>query len=193
MVRDSLLRVQTAGALLISGVIIWIYALIISEALYPGYSVRTNYISDLGVGPFDVQIIFNISTIIFGILVFFAALILIKIHPERPYLYLMAIAGLGALFVGVFPEDMGILHYISAGTAFLSGSLAAAESGRWLKKPFCFLSAILGATGLISLIVMVTKTYSLLGPGGFERLIAYPLALWLISYGGFLISGNDNN
>ncbi len=38
----------------------------ISEALYPGYSVSDNYISDLGIGP--SSIIFNSSVFLLGLL-----------------------------------------------------------------------------------------------------------------------------
>ena len=187
------MKVQTAGALLISGVLIWIVGMITSEALYPGYSVKTNYLSDLGVGPWPSDIIFNSSMILFGVCVCAAAFILIRKHSEMPFLYGMAIAGIGSFFVGVFPENIAILHDLSAGITFIMGSLAAIEAGRWLKGPYRFLCILMGIIGITSFVILITDTYGVLGVGGIERLIAYPLALWLLSYGGYLMNEPDHS
>ena len=188
MKEHLLMKVQTAGACLISGVLIWIVAMITSEALYPGYSVNRNYISDLGVGPWPSDIIFNVSTMLFGILVFCAAIILIQNNATKPFLYGMAIAGIGAFCVGLFPENTGIPHIIAAGTTFVIGSFAAIEAGRWMKSPYRYFCIFMGVIGIASFVILVTDTYGALGPGGIERLIAYPLALWLLSDGGYLMN-----
>jgi len=185
------MKVQTAGAFLISGVLIWIVAMITAESLYPGYSVKTNYISDLGVGPWPSDILFNGSTIVFGLCVCAAAFILIQKHSNKPFLYGMGIAGIGAFFVGVFPETTGFPHVLAAGITFLVGSLAAIEAGRWFKSPYRYLSILMGIIGITSLFILITDTYGAVGPGGIERLIAYPLALWILSYGGYLMNEPD--
>jgi hypothetical membrane protein len=43
-------RVNIAGLLVIIGVIEFLLAMLVTEALYPGYSISMNYVSDLGVG-----------------------------------------------------------------------------------------------------------------------------------------------
>jgi hypothetical membrane protein len=48
-----------SGALFFIAATQFVLCLIIAEALYPGYSVSNNYISDLGVGP--SAIVFNAS------------------------------------------------------------------------------------------------------------------------------------
>ncbi|MBN1433069.1 MAG: DUF998 domain-containing protein [Methanomicrobiaceae archaeon] len=179
---------RTAGVFLLSGGVIWIISMIISEAVYPGYSINSNYISDLGVGPWPADVIFNLATIIFGICVLAGAIILIKTNSKELFLYGLAIAGLGVFFVGIFPESTGLPHYLSAGTAFLMGSISAVAAAGRLKKPFCFFSAIMGITGLIALIALQIRIYGEIGPGGMERLIAYPLVLWIITYGSYLLN-----
>jgi hypothetical membrane protein len=50
---------KVAGVLIFIAASQFILGLIVAEALYPGYSISTNYISDLGVGP--SSLVFNMS------------------------------------------------------------------------------------------------------------------------------------
>ena len=60
-----------------------------------------------------------------------------------------------------------------------------------LRRPFRYVSAVLGATGLLSLAIAMagdaTPLVDELGDGGIERWVAYPVVLWLVAYGGFLL------
>ena len=57
---------KVAGLVFLIAVTQFVLGLIIAEALYPGYSVSDNYISDLGVGPSSV--VFNSSVFLLGLL-----------------------------------------------------------------------------------------------------------------------------
>lgn len=179
---------QAAGVLLLAGGVLWILSIVISEALYAGYSVKNNYISDLGTGPWPADIIFNLSTVLFGICVLSGAVFLIQSDSKELFLYCLAIAGTGILFVGIFSENTGLPHYISAGTAFLFGSVSAIAAAGRLEKPYGYFSAAMGITGLSALIALETGMHCSLGPGGMERLIAYPLVLWIITYGSYILN-----
>ena len=61
-----------SGALIFLGAAQFILVLVIAEALYPGYNVATNYISDLGVG--QTALLFNVSVAVFGVFIFIGAL-----------------------------------------------------------------------------------------------------------------------
>jgi membrane protein implicated in regulation of membrane protease activity len=63
-----------APAILLFGAAQFLLLLVAAEALYPGYSVATNAISDLGVG--ETAIVFNTSIILFGAASFGAAYLL---------------------------------------------------------------------------------------------------------------------
>jgi Predicted membrane protein len=105
-----------APALLLISASQFLLLLVAAEALYPGYSVATNAISDLGVG--ETAIIFNSSIILFGS-TSFAAAYLLRRRLGRLLPVCMALAGIGAICVGLFPETLGLPHYLSALTAFL--------------------------------------------------------------------------
>ncbi len=68
---DRGVALALAPALLLFGASQFLLLLVAAEALYPGYSVATNAISDLGVG--ETAVIFNSSIVIFGSTSFAAA------------------------------------------------------------------------------------------------------------------------
>lgn len=61
------------AALLFVGVAQFILVIAITEALYPGYSVATNALSDLGVG--ETALLFNASVAVLGVCVFIGSLV----------------------------------------------------------------------------------------------------------------------
>ncbi len=175
---------KIAGLLLIIGGIICILGIIVSEALYPGYSTSRNYISDLGVGP--SAFIFNSSLFILGVLILFSAYFIYKAFKTKFFLVLISLAGIGAIGVGVFTEEAGILHGIFSLIVFLFGGLSAIASYKLQKPPLSYLSVILGVVVLLALILFTSGNYLALGKGGMERMIAYPALLWGIAFGGYL-------
>jgi len=111
-------RTKVSGYLILVGVSQFLLFFIISEILYPNYSVKYNYISDLGVG--KTAIIFNTSIVIMGILVIIASILL-----RANYSPLVFLVGLGAALVGIFPENTGLPHLIASLITFLFGGIGA--------------------------------------------------------------------
>jgi len=176
---------RNAGTLLFLGGTQFILAMVIAEAVYPGYSVSGNYISDLGVGP--AAGIFNFSIVLLGTAGILASY-LIQRASQSIVPALFSIAGAGAVGVGVFPETTGAIHPIVSLIAFLFGGLAAIAAYRFEKSPLNYLSVLLGALALIALALFTSHIYLGLGPGGMERMIAYPILLWLIGFGSQLMT-----
>jgi hypothetical membrane protein len=191
---------KISGTLLLVGGIQFILFLIIAEAVYPGYSVSVNYISDLGVWGKPSAVFFNPSTVLFGLAVLASSYFINKEFKNPVFTALFALAGLGALGVGVFPENtfivngIPVIHTISAGTAFIVGGLAALASFKFTKPPLKYIGVILGAAALVATVLFRTTKdfgYLGLGVGGMERMIAYPTILWIIGFGGYQLGKND--
>ncbi|MBU6998563.1 MAG: DUF998 domain-containing protein [Theionarchaea archaeon] len=176
---------KVAGALLFFGGLESIVFMIVAEALYPGYSIAENYISDLGVG--STAMIFNTSMVLLGAVVLIGAYFLHKTFRVMVLTIFLVLAGVGAAGVGVFPEDMGVLHGISALLVFLFGGLSAVVSYKVQNPPLSYFSVVLGAVTLVALVLFMTGTFVGLGPGGMERMIAYPPLLWGVAFGGYLM------
>ncbi len=173
---------KLSGVLIFLGVAQFLLFMIVSETLYPGYSVSKNYISDLGVG--STAYIFNISIIIMGLLLIISS-ILLKSKILQVFLIL---SGIGAAGVGIFPEDSpDHLHVIMSLIVFLFSSLSSYAAFTY-KSNKNYLWPVMGSIGLISLILYVLGIYGPINYGGMERLIVYPNLIWALGFSGFLMN-----
>jgi hypothetical membrane protein len=183
---------KIAGSLLFIGGALGVLGIIIAEALYPGYSTSENYISDLGIGP--SSLVFNSSIFLLGALALSAAYFIQRAFNFKLFSILAAITGIGAMGVGLFPEDVEVLHVVFSFITFLFAGLSAITSYKLQKPPFSYFSVILGVTTLLALVLFASETFLGLGKGGMERMIAYPALLWTIGFGGHLIGySNDTS
>jgi hypothetical membrane protein len=89
--------------------------------------------------------------------------------------------------VGIFPEDFSTIHFVVSLMAFLFGALSAIASYKFQKPPLSYFAIVLGLISLTALILFGLKIDLGLGVGGMERMIAYPILLWAIGFGGYLI------
>jgi len=185
---------REAGVLLLVGAAQFVLGMLVSEALYPGYSISQNYISDLGVGP--AASIFNPSVFLLGLTAAASAYFVYRYFSTRLVTSVLILAGVGAMGVGIFPENLPAMHEVVADMAFLFGGLAPIAAFRLQKKPFSYFSVALGLISLCAL-VLLSAEYSFglgeqyflgLGPGGMERMIVYPVLLWEIAFGGYLLA-----
>lgn len=195
-------RYKYAGIFMIIGTIQYLLAVNISEAMFPGYSVAINSLSDLGgtipmVGP--SAIIFNLSSIILGIFLLSAVYLILKSGGCRLFSSCLAIFGGAMIFLSIFPVYTLNTHVIFALIAFISGSLALIFSYRLgINIPMTIISMVLGFIALITTLsvfvvgVGPSNPFEVLGKGGAERLIIYLIILYLTALGGYLASrGKD--
>jgi hypothetical membrane protein len=196
-----------AGLLLLVAAAAILLGITSAEALHPGpYSTHLNEISDLG-APAAPGIeayqpsarIFNGAKLLAGASILAAAYVLYRgtsAHPleSDAFILVLALHGAGTLGVGLFPSDQRTLHLGFATLSFAAGGAAALLSAAW-QGSFAptprYASAALGVVTLVALVLTGlgsrTALYGSLGPGGIERWIAYPIVLWLASFGGYLM------
>jgi hypothetical protein len=98
----------------------------------------------------------------------------------------------GILGVGIFPGTHMTEHQLFATLAFAAGSFAAMLSWKVLRGPLRYLSVVLGAVALVSLVIGIFlldwAPAARLGEGGVQRWIAYPVLLWMVAFGAWLTS-----
>ena len=180
---------KTAGFLfLFAGAGIWLL-ITVCESYYPGYSVRTQAISDLGAvgsptaGFFDLILLLLAIMWLIGVLKGF--------NRGRTLNLLPAI---GLILAAISPENVnGFVHGLGALFIFVGGSIALIYDFLVLDSGYRYFSLLLGVLTGISTIVevfyyMFPGAIYLLGYGGVERMIVYPLLIWAIGYGGNLLS-----
>ncbi len=182
---------RNAGLILFLAGVQMIICLMLAEATYPGYSISENAISDLGVGPTAPYWIFNGSVFIFGLMAIYAGYLLDTEYGKRLNAIMLVIAGIGAMGVGVFHEDLGAIHVLMAFLAFFFGGLAAILSYKMVKPPFAYVSIILGFITIAFLVMIGLGVHSWIGFGGVERMVFYPEMLWAVGFGGYLMGSSD--
>lgn len=185
---------RIGGALLFLAVTQFVLGLVVSEALFPNYSISDNYISDLGVGPSSM--IFNSSVFLLGLLLLIGTYFLQRAFDFKILTAVLVLTAIGAMGVGIFTEDFETLHPIVSLIAFLFGGLSAISSGigsfihkfRLVSAVFSAFAIILGLMTLGALVLFAGKIYLGLGAGGMERMIAYPILMWGAGFGGYLMT-----
>jgi hypothetical membrane protein len=175
---------KIAGLLLFVGGVQCLLGIIVAEALYPGYSTSENYISDLGVGP--SALIFNSSVFLLGVFGVAGVYFIQRAFNSRLFSVLLAMTSIGAMGVGLFTEDAGMIHGLFSLITFLFAGISAIVSYKLEKPPLSYVSAILGIMSLLALVLFASGIYLGLGKGGMERMIAYPVLLWAIGFGGYV-------
>ena len=196
-------RLTIAGALLFIGGLQWFMTVMAAETLFPGYSTRGNDLSDLAstVAPNTSLIqpsafLFNATTVLLGLLIIASSYLIYRACKARMFSILFAIFGASAMGVGIFPGDTGMIHGLVALVTFVTSSLSAIAAYRLLGKPFAHISVVIGAFSLIVLIFAMfsggqSLFWQVFGRGGEERFIAYPVLMWTIGFGGYLMGASS--
>jgi hypothetical membrane protein len=194
---------RIAGILFFVASAQFILGLVVAEALYPGYSVADNYISDLGVGP--SSIVFNSSAFLLGLLSLIGAFFLPRTVDFRSLTVLLILMAIGAMGVGIFTSAFSTtIHGVMALMVFGFGGLSAIVSFKVSKPPLSAISVILGiitlgaltlfALGLVTTGSLTTSVppasewFLGIGPGGMECMIIYPALIWLTLFSSHLIT-----
>jgi hypothetical membrane protein len=200
------------GACWAVGVVQYVVAQLVAAAAWTRpYSLKNNYISDLGntaCGMFHVPHgtpyyvcspdhgLMNASFAVIGVLTIAGALLLRRIWPAghlaRWALGLWILSGLGKIIVGLVPENTHIgLHLLGAlnvplgSVAILLLSLAIRRTSRTLST----IGIVIAVVGLAGSVLSTggefagSSLYLGLGVGGAERLASYPGSLWMLLIG----------
>jgi hypothetical membrane protein len=194
-----------AGTLFFIAATQFILCLIIAEALYPGYSVSGNYISDLGVGP--SAIVFNASVFLLGLLILTATYLQRRSPNLKTLNTMLLLMAIGSMGVSIFTKNFTLAHGAVSSAAFFFAGLSAITASKVLPKPLSQISIVLGAMTLTALALFTagliasgSMTSSIaydsifylgLGPGGMERMIVYPALIWLAAFGAHLITKQE--
>ena len=183
----------------------YIIQVIVAGAWSIDYSLRNNTISDLGntvcgiyAGRYvcsPLHDLMNASFISLGITMIIGSVLVYqgfkKSEITKIGFSFMAIAGIGTIVVGLFPENTDAsLHALGAALPFLVGNLGLLILGYVLDIPksLRYYTILSGYISLLALLFFTTQNYLGLGQGGMERIVAYPQTMWLIVFGVYISS-----
>ncbi len=181
------LRKHSAGLLFAVGGMILILFTTASEAAFLGYSIRTDAISGLGGAGSPTELFWNFQLFVAGLLWCIGSLMAFwkERHPIRTSIFF--ITGIGLIIVSLFPWNVApVEHGLGAQVAAYFGIASCFSSYGITTRPFRYLSLFAGFFSLGALLLGFVG-FSLIGPGGLERMLYYPIFLWEIGLGGYLM------
>jgi hypothetical membrane protein len=188
-------RARYGGAVLALGSLQFVGAMVVVQLGYPGYSDLGNSVSDLGGSSSPRALLFNVSVVLLGVLAILAVGLVRSAFRKgfgaRAGLGLLALAGVGAIGVGFFPEGNHLhssfsgLAFVASGAALLLLALGMLRDTRWDGyRLFTFVGGVVTFVG----IALFTGPSTLgLGAGGAERLVIAPVLLWAVVAGVHLL------
>jgi hypothetical membrane protein len=180
-----------AGTLLFLATAQFVLFLNIAETLYTGYSIHTSLISDLGVWGEPSAIFFNLSVIVFGLLGLAGGFVLRNDKELGHIPWLLMVSGAGGLIAGVFPMTVWGVHDWGAVLVFVFAALAAVYCYWTFIGPFRYFSIALGVISFIAMVLFKANVLLSLGAGGMERMIMYPVLVWMGGLGTVLFTSTE--
>ncbi|MCW5714662.1 MAG: DUF998 domain-containing protein [Bauldia sp.] len=184
-----------AGLLLFIAAAQFMLVMMLAGSIAPGYSQSQGAISDLGaIG--ETSRLFNTSLLAVGLLTAAAGALLYRHHRRVWLLGLFLLAAAGAFGAGLVPLDRNAdIHGLSALVAFVAFSLIPAACVVLLNGWARPLSILATAASVAYVVIMIIGdggnpgVFGAIGHGGAERMIVYPVMLWLMAFGGYLMAG----
>ena len=170
--------------------------IMLAATMVPGYDFRAAAISGLGVVP-ETALLFNTSLVLVGVLNLVGGYLFYRTHGKRWLVAIFARAGIGAVGAELFPLDMGGLHGLFALLAFPFFNVQALGTATRLDSVMQALSVLAGGMGLVFVVLMAlgdagnAAAFGPIGHGGTERMIVYPVMLWLVAFGGYLLAKRE--
>jgi len=197
----------------------WYFAaqVLVAWTFRPQYSFITNTISDLGntsCSPPNsgicspLNFVMNASIFILGVAMIVGSVLIFSefsfsLHRRERTAAIagfacLALGGLGAILVGVVPENINTAHLHTVGTALVIafGQLAILILGLVLREIPDWLREFMLVTSLLVLLAGITiagKHQFGIGSGALERLAQYPESVWLILFGFYISRDHYRN
>jgi hypothetical membrane protein len=182
-----------AGSLFVFAGAAFILLVTFLEAIYPGYSVHTNTISDLFAIGRPTSTIGEPVAFLIAVAWIVGGYYLYRGTGKKLQLVLNMLPGTGLLLAVLSPENVNIMiHSIGAVLALIIGPIVMLLAYRGVTTSFKYFTLIFALFSLAAAVLEFGAYYSslvqqVLGPGGVERIALYPIILWLLGYGNYLL------
>jgi len=194
---------KIAGLLLFVGATQFVLAAIIAE----GIDTKYTFLQPMNwLGGGSAGFIFNSSLFLLGLFVVVSAYLIQRAFTDvqerfsnRLFWFLMTLTGIGVAGIGIFNENFGDAHVFVVRMFWVFAVPTAIVSYRFQKKPLSYVSVILGLITLTAIILFLSEVYIPtpvdlylgIGRGGMQRMIQYPIFLWILGFGAQLIGDSS--
>jgi hypothetical membrane protein len=180
--------------LLASGLVFFLFNTL-AEGIYPGYSVATDALSDLGSIGAPTSLLWDGQVFVTGVLILLGMYFLFYKsewgrgigNKRRLVGVVYLLPGIGIILVSLFPDNfVFVIHAIAALVVFVLGGVGAIYAYRLTRPPFRYFSVALGVISLASVPLWFASDPAT--SGLIERLVVYPYVLWLACFGCYFLA-----
>jgi hypothetical membrane protein len=150
----------------------------LSIASSPWFTWTQHALSDLGIQK-NTAILFNNGMILGGILTLIFSLGLIKILSNKTGAYLLALSSVALIGIGLFPETIFTIHFITSASFFVLLTIAFLIIGITIKQNSFERS--MGLLALVLAMIAISSTIFLFHLDGIaitEALSCFPAFIW---------------
>jgi hypothetical membrane protein len=196
---------KRAGILFTLGASLFLLLTTAAESIYPDFSLQNNAISDLAAIGTSTTVIEETAILVLSICWMLGAFYLFRNTGRKRLMVLNLIPGMGFFLAGASPENVNLVIHSVGTIGFPLGAVAAILSYRTIRSFFRYLSLALGTLSMFSTIIIFVGwrvvcgtcgyqqglSQAVLGLGGWESMIIYPLLIWLIGFGNYLMTARD--
>lgn len=159
-----------------------------AESVYPGFSTHSDAISALGGTGVATEFYWNSALLAASLLWIWSSAGLF--HSKKRSLIQLPyyLTGIGMALVALSPWDARpVTHTIGAISTLLFGIASCYLGGRMASGPMRYLSYLAATFSLLAFLSGFLGLFTVLGPGGLERMDYYPILLWETAFGGYLL------
>ena len=145
----------------------------------PWFTWTEHALSDLGIQENTVGVIFNISFILGGVLVLIFSLGLIEILSYKIGAYLLLLSSLALIGIGLFPETIFTLHFLTSSSFFILLTFALLVIGLTSKSNLY--ERRIGTIALVLALIAISSTFFLFYFKGIaisEAFVCFPAFIW---------------
>ncbi len=197
---------KRAGILFNLGASVFLLLTTAAEAIYPNFSLQTNAISDLAAIASSTMVIEETAILALSICWLTGIYYSFRNTGKNRLMVLYLLPGVAFFLAGIFPENVNlVIHSLGAALGFPLGGAVAILSYRMIRSSFRYFAVALGVFSLVSTAIIfigwrvVCGTCGYLqglnrlslGLGGWESMIIYPLIIWLIGFGNYLMASGS--
>jgi hypothetical membrane protein len=192
----DVLALRRAGQILFIEAALFLIVLVLCAGIAREYGLPGHTLSRLGILP-ATAFLFNGSLIALGMLNFLAAYFFFRGGTRLFTALAFVLAGLGAAGAGAVNVAISNdVHTVFAAIGFLGHILIPFALTRSADGAMRLLSYVAGISSVAFLLVWVvalaghTDESGQTGTGATQRMIVYPLALWIMVFGGYLVGSS---
>jgi hypothetical membrane protein len=179
--QSGITRIAGICGILIPVVIFFCIGL--SLASSPWFTWTQHALSDLGISK-NTDILFNYGMVIGGILSLIFSLGLITILSKKTGAYILAFSSVALIGIGLFPETVFTLHFITSASFFVLLTIALLIIGLTIKQtPF---ERSIGLAALVLALIAIGSTTTLFHVEGIaiaEAFSCFPAFVWCLIVG----------